>query len=130
MAKKTVQTKTLPPDGEVKKDPGIIFGFVDFIREQGIIGLAIGFILGGAISKVVSSMVADIINPVLGLILGSTKGLENAYIPFFGARIMIGSFVATLIDFIVIASVVYLGIKLLKLDKLEKKGLPPPRLKL
>jgi large conductance mechanosensitive channel len=125
--KKTKETKN---EIEKEKDPGYVLGFVEFIREQGVIGLAVGFILGGAISKVVSSMVSDIVNPLLGLVLGSTKGLENAYLPLFGARIMIGKFLATLIDFFVIASVVYFGVKVLRLEKLEKKGLPPPRLKL
>jgi len=37
-------------------------GFIDFVREQGVVGLAVGFILGGAVSKVVSSLVKDIIN--------------------------------------------------------------------
>jgi len=35
-------------------------GFLDFIREQGVVGLAVGFILGGAVSKLVASLVADI----------------------------------------------------------------------
>lgn len=115
---------------EKEKDPGYVAGFVEFIREQGVIGLAVGFILGGSISKVVSSIVRDIIDPLLGLVLGSTKGLDNAYIPLFGARIMIGRFAASLLDFLVIASVVYFGVRILRLDKLEKKGIPPPRLKL
>lgn len=37
--------------------------FIKFIREQGVIGLAIAFILGGAVAKVVSSLVKDIIQP-------------------------------------------------------------------
>jgi large conductance mechanosensitive channel len=41
-------------------------GFLNFIREQGVVGLAVGFILGGSVSKVVTSLVTDIINPVLG----------------------------------------------------------------
>ncbi len=44
----------------------IMQDFLNFIREQGIIGLATGFILGGAVSKVVSSLVGDIIQPIIG----------------------------------------------------------------
>ena len=51
-----------------------------FIREQGVMGLAIGFILGGSVSKVVTSLVQDIINPFLGIILGSTEGLSLIHI--------------------------------------------------
>ena len=96
-------------------------GFVDFIRKQGVIGLAIGFIMGGAISKVVSSIVSDLINPIIGLILGSGEGLQKMVIKIGTAHILVGSFIATLVDFIVIALVVYYGVKLLKLDKLDKK---------
>lgn len=96
-------------------------GFLDFIREQGVIGLAVGFILGGSVSKVVTSIVNDLINPFLGLALGSTKGLESAYFTFFKAKITYGHFLSTLLDFVVIAAVVYFVIKGLKLDVLDKK---------
>jgi large conductance mechanosensitive channel len=96
-------------------------GFVEFIRKQGIVGLAIGFILGGAVSKIVSSLVQDIINPLLGIVLGSTKGLETAMLTVGSAQIKWGSFVSALIDFIVIALVVYYGFKKLGLEKLDKK---------
>lgn len=42
-------------------------GFINFIREQGIIGLAVGFLLGGSASRVVTSLVNDVINPLVGL---------------------------------------------------------------
>lgn len=96
-------------------------GFVDFVREQGVVGLAVGFILGGAISKVVASLVADIINPVLGIILGAAGPLKEAYLAIGPIKIMWGDFLATLIDFLVIALVVYCGVKVLKLDRLDKK---------
>ena len=96
-------------------------GFLEFIREQGVVGLAVGFILGGSVSKVVTSIVEDLINPVLGLILGSTKGLEAAYIPFFGTKIAYGHFLAVLLDFLIIAAVIYFVVKGLKLDKIDRK---------
>lgn len=96
-------------------------GFLDFVREQGVVGLAVGFILGGSVSKVVSSLVADIINPILGIILGAAGDLKSTYIPLGNAKIMWGSFVSTGIDFLVIALVVYYSVKILGLDKLDKK---------
>lgn len=96
-------------------------GFIDFIREQGVVGLAVGFILGGAVSKVVASLVGDIINPLLGLALGATGGLQTASFSIGSAEILYGHLIGVLIDFLVIALVVYLGVKLLKLDKLDKK---------
>jgi large conductance mechanosensitive channel len=96
-------------------------GFIDFIREQGVIGLAVGFILGGAVSKVVSALVTDIINPILGLILGAAQGLKEAYIPVGASKIMYGDLISVLIDFIIISLVVYYGVRMLGLDKLDKK---------
>ncbi|HRH26871.1 MAG TPA: MscL family protein [Parcubacteria group bacterium] len=95
-------------------------GFIDFIREQGVVGLAVGFILGGAVSKVVSALVNDIINPVLGIILGSAEGMKNASFGKGSVQIMYGDFLSVVIDFVVIALVVYYGVKMLGLDKLDK----------
>lgn len=97
-------------------------GFMDFIREQGVVGLAVGFILGGAVSKVVSSLVGDIINPLLGIALGAAGNLSDSYIEVGSAKLMWGSFLSTAIDFVVIALVVYYGVKMLGLDKLDKKS--------
>jgi large conductance mechanosensitive channel len=96
-------------------------GFLNFIREQGVVGLAVGFILGGAVSKVVASLVGDIINPLIGLFLGATGGLAHASFHIGSAKIFLGSFISTLIDFVVIAFVVYYGIKIIGLDRLDKK---------
>lgn len=96
-------------------------GFINFIREQGVVGLAVGFILGGAVSKVVSALVTDIINPLISLILGSTKGLNTAAINLGPAKILYGDLISVVIDFIVIALVVYFGVKIIGLDKLDKK---------
>ena len=96
-------------------------GFMDFIREQGVVGLAVGFILGGSVSKVVSSIVNDLINPLLGIFLGSTNDLKNAVLNIGNVKVMWGDFASNLIDFLIIALVVYVGVKLLRLDKLDKK---------
>lgn len=89
---------------------------MNFIREQGVAGLAVGFILGGAVSKIVSSLVDDIINPLLGVILGAAGNLNQASVKIGSVQLNWGSFVNTTIDFIVIALVVYFGVKLLRLD--------------
>lgn len=95
--------------------------FLNFIREQGVVGLAVGFILGGAISKVVTSLVTDVINPLLSIILGFAGELKDAYFLLAGTEIKWGSFLAAIIDFAVIAAVVYFGVHILKLDRLDKK---------
>lgn len=96
-------------------------GFIDFVREQGVVGLAVGFILGGAVSKLVSAIVTDLVNPLISVVLGSVGGLKTASVNLGGAEILYGDLVSVLIDFIVIALVVYFGVKVLRLDKLDRK---------
>jgi len=96
-------------------------GFLDFVREQGVVGLAVGFILGGAVSKVVTALVTDIINPLLGLVLGAVGGLKTASVEIGTAKILYGDLLSVVIDFVVVALVVYYGIKMIGLEKLDKK---------
>ncbi len=95
-------------------------GFLNFIREQGVVGLAVGFILGGAVSKVVSALVTDVVNPLIGAAIGEQEGLQTATIKVGSAEIPYGDLLSIAIDFVVIALVVYLGVKILKLDKMDK----------
>lgn len=97
-------------------------GFMDFIRKQGVVGLAVGFLLGGAVSKLVTALVTDIINPVLGIVFGITEGLKDAKLEVGSVAILWGDFVAGLIDFLVIAAVVYYGVQLLGIEMPEKKS--------
>jgi large conductance mechanosensitive channel len=96
-------------------------GFIQFIRTQGVAGLAVGFILGGAISKLVTAIINDMINPFISIALGATKGLEKASFKIAGATFMWGHLLSAFIDFLVISLVVYFGVKLLKIDKVQPK---------
>jgi large conductance mechanosensitive channel len=95
-------------------------GFLDFVREQGVVGLAVGFILGGAVSKLVSAIVTDIINPLIGVGLGKLGNLKEASLSIGSAKLMWGDLLSVAIDFIIIALVVYFGVKWLKLDNVDK----------
>ena len=95
--------------------------FLNFIREQGVVGLAIGFILGGAVSGLVKALIDDLINPLVGLVLGSASGLETMSFTIITAKIGVGHFISILINFVIIAAIVYYGFKMLGLDKLDKK---------
>ena len=95
-------------------------GFINFVREQGVVGLAVGFILGGAVSDLVSALVQDLVSPFLGLIFGATGSLMESSLKLGPVEIMTGHFLSTLIDFLVVAMVVYYLVKGLGLDKLDK----------
>jgi large conductance mechanosensitive channel len=96
-------------------------GFIEFIRSHGIVGLAVGFIMGGSITKLITSLVNDIVNPVVGILISRAGDLKANYFLVGNAKIMWGSFISSFIDFIIIALIVYFGVKLLGLDKIDKK---------
>lgn len=100
-------------------------GFVDFIREQGVVGLAIGIVLGAQIKTLVDSFVASFVNPLLGLLLPGNGDLgQKALTVTVGKKTAVftwGTFLMQLISFIIVAAIVYYVVKGLKLDKLDKK---------
>ncbi|MBP9691420.1 MscL family protein [Candidatus Woesebacteria bacterium] len=98
-----------------------VTGFLEFIREQGVVGLAIGFVLGGSITQVVKSLVEDILNPLIGIVGGGTAGLASAMITVGTAQIKYGQFISVLINFVLIAAIVYFVFKGLGLDRIDKK---------
>jgi len=101
--------------------------FVNFIRTQGVVGLAVGLVLGGAVSVLVKSLIDNVVMPPLGLLLGSTEGLKGlgwtvgATADGKGAVLHYGVFLNDFINFIVIALVIYLIIHLMGFDKIDKK---------
>ncbi|OGG58144.1 hypothetical protein A2853_01350 [Candidatus Kaiserbacteria bacterium RIFCSPHIGHO2_01_FULL_55_17] len=96
---------------------GTVTGFIEFIRERGVMGLAIGFVLGGAVSKVTTSFSTDILNPTLSYLFGGTERLSDLML----GTIAIGKFLAAIVDFFVLALAVYIIFKVLRLDKIDIK---------
>lgn len=102
--------------------------FFEFIRTQGVVGLAVGLVLGGAVGVMVKSLVDNIVMPPLGFLLGSTEGLKGLSFVIgktsngADAVLRYGIFLNDLINFVVIALVIYLLVSLLKIDKLDKKA--------
>lgn len=92
-------------------------GFFQFVREQKIAAFAIAFIIGGAVSKVVASFVTDLIQPLIGMLFGSTGGLKALHYK----SLMYGNFLAVLIDFFIIAGIVYVVFKKLRLERWDMK---------
>ena len=64
---------TLTRDGleiQTMKVPKIFQGFIDFIREQGVVGVGVGFIVGTSAVVVIKSIVSNLVNPIIGLVTG------------------------------------------------------------
>lgn len=95
-------------------------GFFDFVREQGVVGLAVGFLIGGSITALINAFVGDIVNPVIGIFIGINE-LRGATWTVGNSVIKWGSFAAALINFLIIAAVVYFGVKGLGLDRIDRK---------
>lgn len=93
-----------------------VSGFLDFMRQRGVAGFAIGFILGGAAQKLIQALMDDIINPFLGLFLAPASTLGEYTIGAF----RIGAFISALINFAILCFIVYLVFKVLHLEKLDK----------
>lgn len=98
-----------------------INGFFDFIRTQGVVGLAVGFILGDKIKTLVTSFVDDIVNPFLGYFLGFGANLKDAKLIIGDIVVSWGRFSVVLIDFILVASIVYFLLKGIGLEKLDSR---------
>jgi large conductance mechanosensitive channel len=100
---------------------GIISEFQEFLEEYKAMGLAIGFMIGAALTTLIQSLVNDIIMPLLAPIMAATdwKSASLTIGPFV---LKWGSFLSALINFILIAIVVFLIAKfILKEKKVEKK---------
>lgn len=99
-------------------------GFMDFVRTQGVVGLAVGLAIGTQAADLVKNIVASLITPLVDLVVGKNglKGLS--YTMHVGNRattFTIGLLIDSLIRFLAIAFVIYFVVKGLKLDKLDKK---------
>lgn len=94
-------------------------GFLEFVREQGVVGLAIGLIIGAGAKDVVEAFVKGFIDPVIALLVPNAESLSEASFKFSGKLFAWGDFVSVLIRFLIIVAVVYFVIsKLAKaLDK-------------
>ncbi len=107
--------------------------FVEFVREQGIIGLAIGLVLGVAVKNVVDQLVASFVDPFIGMIVGDRTGLEEAkYTLTIGNRsgdFAWGKFVSVSIQFLAVCLVVYVAVRFLKVNRDNVKEMSKERAK-
>ncbi len=107
---------------------GFFKEFFDFLQTFGIIGLAVAFIIGSAASTLVSALVSDLINPLIGLALPSANlSSLNATVttPVSGkpSVFLYGDFISKVINFVIIALLVFAAYKRLKKMGLAKFAL-------
>lgn len=113
---------------EKSKAGGVIKEFKEFINRGSVVDLAVGVVVGGAFTAIVNSLVNDILMPIVGLIGGGVNFSDLAIdIPnFFGAdtkaHIAIGSFLQAVVNFLIVAFVIFLIVRFL--NNIQRKAKP------
>ena len=107
-----------------------------FAMKRNVVDMAVGVVVGGAFGKIVTSFVNDLIMPVIGKITGGTD-FTQMYLPLDGntyatleeaqaatATIAYGSFITQVLDFLIVAIVIFFALKVLV--KFKKPEAPAP----
>ena len=84
--------------------------FKEFISKGNIMDMAVGIIIGGAFTKIVTALVEAILMPVIGIICGG-KSVEDMSIMVGNAAIGYGAFIQAVIDFLLVALVLFMILK-------------------
>ena len=102
----------------------ILNEFKEFINRGSVVDMAVGIMIGAAFKAIVDSLVNDLISPILGLFL--KKDFSNVALNLFGVSIRIGSFFMAILNFFIIALVLFLIVKLMNsLSHLKHRGDAP-----
>ena len=109
--------------------------FKEFAMKGNVVDMAVGVVIGAAFGKIVTSLVNDIIMPVVGVLTGGTNFSEYKWVIKQGVAegteiitpevaVTWGTFVQTIVDFIIIAVCIFLAIKVM--NKMRRKPEPEP----
>lgn len=99
-----------------------VSGFVSFLREHAVVGLAIGFVIGLQAQNLVKQLVASFIDPTFNLLFGQALSQRTFTLHFHerAANFPWGAFVYVLLNFVFVLAAIYIIVKVLNLDKFEK----------
>ncbi|MCR5627812.1 MAG: large conductance mechanosensitive channel protein MscL [Lachnospiraceae bacterium] len=104
-----------------KKVGGFFGEFREFIQNGNVMDMAVGVIVGGAFKAIVDSLVADILMPVIGIFVGADS-FASLSVTVGGAVIPYGNFISAIVNFLILAFVLFLVVKALnKMKALTKK---------
>lgn len=93
------------------KAKGLIGEFKEFINQGNAMDMAVGVIIGGAFTAIVNSLIDDIINPVISIVTGGGEVGQGLSIQIGSAVINFGSLIGAIINFLLIALVVFAIVK-------------------
>ena len=107
MVKKIVDAEKL---GKIKnKGTGFVGEFKEFVLRGNVMDMAVGVIIGGAFSDIVTALTKDFINPLINGIGGAEVG--GSIKIYGGQRILYGDFITSVINFIIMAFVLFMLLK-------------------
>ena len=105
----------------IKKISNEASEFKTFISRGNVVDMAVGVIIGGAFGKIVTSLVNDVLMPIIGVFLGGLD-FSDLSIKVGDATIKYGSFIQTIVDFLIVAFCIFMIVKLFESFKKKKEG--------
>lgn len=108
-----------------KKASGFLSEFKAFIARGNVMDMAVGVIIGGAFSSITTSLINDIVMPVLGIFTSSVSFAELS-VTVGPAVITYGNFIQAVLNFLIMAFVVFCLVKALNSFHRKKEEAPPP----
>ena len=99
---------------------GFVEEFMEFLKKYQVIGLAVAFIIGAAATKLVTATVNDIIMPFIAVIIPGGDW-RAAVVSLGPVKLAVGDFVGNIIDFVIIALVIFLIVKFIMKGDTSKK---------
>ncbi|MCB0515893.1 MAG: large-conductance mechanosensitive channel protein MscL [Chitinophagales bacterium] len=111
---------------------GLIQEYKDFINRGNVLDLAVGVVIGAAFGKIINSLVQDIIMPPIGMMLGGVDFKNMKYVlkeaqgDIPAVSINYGAFINTLIEFFIVAFVIFLVVRAYNNMKKKEETAPAP----
>jgi len=96
--------------------------FKDFALKGNVMNLAVGVIIGAAFQSVVTSLTNDILSPIIGIFAG--KNFDSLHVDIFGATLTYGAFITNVVNFIIMAFVVFMLVKFINKLQVITVGKP------
>lgn len=109
---------------------GMLSEFKDFAIKGNVVDMAVGIIVGAAFGKIVSSFVKDIIMPPIGKMMGGVDFSDLAYViqeavdKTPAIAINYGSFIQTIVDFLIVAMAIFMAVKVMNSMKKKEEEAP------
>jgi len=107
-----------PPPPPAPKPEGLVEEFMVFLSKYGVVGLAVAFIIGGAAGRLVQALVNDILMPIITFFIPGGAWQEST-LTLGPIVLLVGHFVAAIIDFLIIAFAVFWTMKAIEKTPLK-----------